>query len=435
MSSEPTRLRLPGWTLPLNHKPFNGEDDSLFPEDHSLFSHALDYMDIERGDANRITVHRELVMLRVMNSITDKPEWDRKVFDKEIMAKWREEISRSGEDVTQKMMDWITTELQWKAGVLHKTGIVVAFEPGVVKSDTAVPKDVQQALKEAAQPLEDVPEEQKDYHPNSDNQVLDLVHPSLFPVIYGRSRILSDGLIGRDDCFGYIGQGEVLKEPPLEERGLQDTYQDRYSSCDPFSGKFQWMPCDVKFTEEGGCRIASYINNLHPQKNRGLYGVIERILAQTIPLWDVVLTHVENEYKRIEYYQVNYLDHPEPEPVQDDGDDYWERYSERESRRPIEIPEPDEFEPSQVTPCKKINLRERFAETGLQVIVKLANIELTPEKPEYDGGSWHVEGQLNEHICASAVYYYDIENITERRMVEGEQNEHFMMYDFNLCEH
>jgi hypothetical protein len=26
--------------------------------------------------------------------------------------------------------------------------------------------------------------------------------------------------------------------------------------------------------------------------------------------------------------------------------------------------------------------------------VKLANIELTPDKPEYDGGSWHVEGQL-----------------------------------------
>lgn len=312
------------------------------------------------------------------------------------MTKWREEISRSGEDVTKRMMNWITKELQWKADVLHKTGIVVALEPGVVKSDTAVPKDVQQALKEAVQPLEDVPEEQKDYHPNSDNQVLDLVHPSLFPVIYGRSRILSDRLVGCDDCFCYIGQGEVLKEPPLEEKGLQDTYQNWYSSYAyyPFSGKFQWMPCDVKFTEEGGCRIASYINNLHPQKNRGLYGVIEQIIAQTIPLWDVTLTHVKNEYKRIEYYEVNYLDHLEPEPVEEDSDDYWVRYREWESTMPIELPEPGEFEPSKITPRKKINLREGFAETGFQVIVKLANIELTPEKPEYNGGSWHVEGQL-----------------------------------------
>ena len=29
----------------------------------------------------------------------------------------------------------------------------------------------------------------------------------------------------------------------------------------------------------------------------------------------------------------------------------------------------------------------------LQVIVKLANIVLTPEKPEYPGGKWHVEGE------------------------------------------
>ena len=47
-----------------------------------------------------------------------------------------------------------------------------------------------------------------------------------------------------------------------------------------------------------------------------------------------------------------------------------------------------------------------------QVIVKLASIELTPEKPKYDGGSWHLEGMLNEHIVATAIYYYDVDNIT-----------------------
>jgi hypothetical protein len=39
----------------------------------------------------------------------------------------------------------------------------------------------------------------------------------------------------------------------------------------------------------------------------------------------------------------------------------------------------------------KINLETEFRDQGLQVIVKLASVELTPEKPEYDGGSWRLE--------------------------------------------
>jgi len=41
---------------------------------------------------------------------------------------------------------------------------------------------------------------------------------------------------------------------------------------------------------------------------------------------------------------------------------------------------------------EKLSLREQFGKHGLQVIVKLANIELTPENPKYHGGVWHVEG-------------------------------------------
>jgi len=50
------------------------------------------------------------------------------------------------------------------------------------------------------------------------------------------------------------------------------------------------------------------------------------------------------------------------------------------------------------------------------VIVKLANIELTPEKPKYLGGSWHVEGMRNESIVASGIYYYVSENITQSEL-------------------
>jgi hypothetical protein len=38
---------------------------------------------------------------------------------------------------------------------------------------------------------------------------------------------------------------------------------------------------------------------------------------------------------------------------------------------------------------------------------------LTPEKPDYEGGAWHVEGMGNESIVATAIYYYLQENVTQ----------------------
>ncbi|KAL1979846.1 hypothetical protein VTN96DRAFT_5054 [Rasamsonia emersonii] len=117
-------------------------------------------------------------------------------------------------------------------------------------------------------------------------------------------------------------------------------------------------------------------------------------------------------YKRVEYHA------REPKPVASrpeewENTEFLERYREWARSRQLILPEPGEFESgSMMTGDWKVDLRKEFHENGLQVIVKLANIELTPEKPEYEGGSWHVEGQLNEHICATALYYYSNENIT-----------------------
>ena len=61
-------------------------------------------------------------------------------------------------------------------------------------------------------------------------------------------------------------------------------------------------------------------------------------------------------------------------------------------------------------------LRERFKDTGLQIIVKMASIELTPENPTFSAGNWHVEGQMNEHIVGTLLYYLDSENITDTHL-------------------
>lgn len=63
----------------------------------------------------------------------------------------------------------------------------------------------------------------------------------------------------------------------------------------------------------------------------------------------------------------------------------------REIRDPL-LPEPLEFAP--VTYAVAQTLRSKFSDTGLQVIVKMASIELTPEKPDFPAGGWHVRNSL-----------------------------------------
>lgn len=338
-------------------------------------------------------------MMQIMNVITDKPEWERKVFDEHIIAKWREEVAQSGHDATPKMMDWIVKELQWKAGILEQTGFVEVFDAGVVKSDTVVSKELQDELKQAVVPFENVPEEEKDYHPGSDNKVVNLVHPSLFPVIYGRTHVLPDRTIGLDDCIDSMGEGHWLPSPKEAEASPERGPYSYRTQPHPavLSTKFQWLPCDVKITEDGGCQILSYINNAHPDKHRALYEVVEKILARTIPLWEQSLSEKMYFNERIKYTEVEYEDDGQTEPEYPEGDDadydeYEERLSAWYASRKIIKPDPGEFKTRELE--KKADFIKHFPEGKIQVIVKLANIELTPEKPSYEGGTWHIEGQL-----------------------------------------
>jgi hypothetical protein len=179
-------------------------------------------------------------------------------------------------------------------------------------------------------------------------------------------------------------------------------------------------------------RITSYVNNLHPIKHKNLYHIIEKIITASIPLWNKTLAplahlwyhknraeYIVSRYVlqpdeklsdkrevilRIPYYDVEYDPDPEHAPETEgpqrlEGEDdkwsrsYWDRRNQWiEDTRKVVLPEPGAFRPLEDPP--PFDLRKEFGGTGLQVIVKLANIELTAEKPEYGGGTWHVEGQL-----------------------------------------
>ena len=87
------------------------------------------------------------------------------------------------------MLEYIISELRDKAEFYKQTGgTIVVYEFGIIKSDFAVPEATRLALMNAVHVLEEITP--VDYHPESDNRVVDLIHPSTFPLVYGQSRIL-----------------------------------------------------------------------------------------------------------------------------------------------------------------------------------------------------------------------------------------------------
>jgi hypothetical protein len=150
-------------------------------------------------------------------------------------------------------------ELRYKAKIFKVTGAVSVFNGDVVKSDLTIPKDIQEALKATVRRLEDIPETCKDYHPGSDGKVLDLVHPSLFPLVYGRSRVLENSFVELAECLASIGKGKTVPTRPVDEsildkKGSDPSWQNRLeASPPPYSTNLQWLPCDVGISGNDGC--------------------------------------------------------------------------------------------------------------------------------------------------------------------------------------
>ena len=71
------------------------------------------------------------------------------------------------------------------------------------------------------------------------------------------------------------------------------------------------------------------------------------------------------------------------------ADDDDEEAKKWELLRKARIPEA-EFKDVEYTPKEGARLFNTFRKTGLQVIVKMVSIELTPEKPDFPAGGWHV---------------------------------------------
>lgn len=148
---------------------------------------------------------------------------------------------------------------------------IIVYDANVVKADFAVTLEIKRELQDTMEEFESkIPERLRDWHPFSDNKVLDLVHPSLFPLVYGTTRILEHGTTTLADCTMRSGEGKVLPVPPYSD-GIEfeqnTTYRipsrwdwERYVGSSPkfLSRRFQWLPCEVDISNKE-CRLVDFI--------------------------------------------------------------------------------------------------------------------------------------------------------------------------------
>ena len=208
---------------------------------------------------------RELEMMHLSAVIREKPAWQVKINVAGIVGRWTQEATEFG--MTEAQIRYVLAELAYYAERRdERTGIEVSSVDGVWQSDALIDDELRSRLREAVRVLEDVPGAERDWHPGSDEQVLDLVHPSLFCLVRGVSR-------PDDSTWPSLGPDEA-----------------RYA----LSGKFQWLPTDVEVSENGDAVFLSYVNNLHPVAHRELASILPVLFGRMLPLFENVLTDLRH---------------------------------------------------------------------------------------------------------------------------------------------
>jgi hypothetical protein len=482
----------------------------------------------------------ELSMLQFMSYVTEQPDWENKSEDPQTLEEWHRHAV-SVFDLDESSWQWCVKELQDKASDFKRTGYVAVFDADsrVIKSQ--VHDDLLKELQESMSPLFS---ESKSVSstasgdPNesgSESPVRDVIDPLMYPLIYGRTRVLADeGKVYMERPESWRpSQSQIAPIPekparPCDEMHLKErkagAFSDTRWSGKRWSNAFQCLPCEVALNEQGGAKITSYVNGVHP-KERSIYTALEGLISAAIQPWNEMLilgdqgrtpirirtydfqveggddetellTYMrkarqgrtppitEEEWPEIQSRVREYLRLPEPEKrhriLPDSGDhdllasmQPWQWNSSEELEKLIiaksrqlyavkgiepgisftydewktgentgraimpKWSDPDEPEmpriPDPDHQYYSISLQDQFE--GLQIIVRVSTIELTPEEPLYNGDSHHnVAGILNEHIVSTAVCYFDMHNIKDAKL-SFQQETHIETDDFNIAKY
>ncbi|KAJ5318111.1 Protein of unknown function DUF4246 [Penicillium antarcticum] len=485
----------------------------------------------------------ELSMLQFMSYVTEQLDWENQTEDPQTLEEWHRHAV-SVFDLDESSWQWCVKELRDKASDFKRTGYVAVFDADsrVIKSH--VHDDLLKELQESMSSLFSESNSASSTasgdlnESGSKSPVRDVIDPLMYPLIYGRTRVLADeGKVDLERPESWRpSQSHIAPVPEKpsdrheemhpKEREKRDVRDSRHIGKQKYwSNAFQYLPCEVALNEQGGVKITSYVNGVHP-KERGIYKALEGLISAAIEPWNEMLIRgdqgrtpmrirtydfqvegidgyplgypklylylnnaregrsppiTEEEWPDVRSRVREYLNLPEPEkryriwpesgyhdllasmqPYQWNSSEELEGLILAKSSRLFAVKgvepgisftydewktgentgraimpkwsDPDEPEsppiPDPDHQYYSISLQDQFE--GLQIIVRVSTIELTPENPSYKGDSHHnVAGILNEHIVSTAVCYFDLHNIKDTKVL-FQQETNIRSYDFNI---
>ncbi|OMJ22377.1 hypothetical protein AYI70_g2912 [Smittium culicis] len=402
------------------------------------------YSGISYECLNLSVTQAELDVISVLCKIKNKINWEQEIKSPKARTKLFNELS---EEFSENSIQFAFDELRYYIRKGRSEGILPGPVDKTYTSDSIIPENLQECLINQVKKLENVPDNELNWRPSSNKQILDLVDPLLYPLVLGETRAISNCVDPCEviDWKSVIGSGKVCNlmiEPKTLEVYDYHNLWDQYLDSAYFYHKYQWLPAEIKVNSKGKAKILSYINNLHPDIHKDLYTTIEDIFGRFIPIIQKSLTDTALYNNELDWGRVSYNDLPvesfneyafrqcakrgllteeQKKYIEKNGIEnaipsdackelLSENYEMFKKRKP---PTGLKFDPRKIpTGIKKIGLKN----TRLQVVVKLENIVLTPSNSKYEGGVWSVDGIKDEFIISSAIYYYDKENVTESQL-------------------
>ncbi|TGO08231.1 hypothetical protein BTUL_0220g00100 [Botrytis tulipae] len=356
------------------------------------------------------------------------PNWHIDLFNDKDTAIWHE-IAMKDKLISEKAWEWCLAELRDKARLFRTTNRVLALDAGacVSKSNTLVSKALMRELNMTIEELRAQFDRNDVLNSCRDKQVVNLVDPSLFPLVYGKTKVLLEGgKVGLNDFSKSYGCGITTGIPQVHPKGsnVAGAARELKRVGFPFyndgklyrwSTNYQWLPCEVEFdgTSDTSVRITSYINNLHPIKNKGLYSMIEQLIQLVIEPWNDCLLKGEHRRVPIRIRSYGTVDQEE-ELGKSLAPTEKSKNGKRERMRACCLEERHKYI---VTNHEfySIALQESFREKGLQVFVQIGSIELGERNNPFSGSDWDIDGTQSEHIAATSIYFYDVQNIANMK--------------------
>ncbi|KAM5385675.1 hypothetical protein ACJZ2D_000874 [Fusarium nematophilum] len=483
----------PGINVPLKHGFGRSNWSKSYP------NYPIGFPEYSQEGWATILPMRKVAMMILMDNLTDKPNWSEKVFNEDIVLRWRNEAREQPENglfarvmqekehktipkpisriISEQTFDFCIAELRNKAKYFATSGLIPTLDSAgtsIVKSDSYIEKPLHHKLIQVFDALRADQRDNVDWHPRSNNMVQDLVHPSLYPFVYG-----TKGNPGLTTPTNYL-------------QTAPDSYKKKLSAwVTPWTTLEKGQPSPKTKNPKGTASfgpphtsgfLPTWLSGMmEPSK---IYETLERVIDKAIPAWDQRLHEYTSWKKGPVAGRVSSRFHEITE-ASDSDDSLWapeldvakfkdldvhltneelfeledmacfekrnaqldwkaqhkrmdqglpplmpnveDRHIARakwEKVRVAKLPEPRDFEEIDYAPEE--SLREKFRENELQVIIKMASIELTPERPKFPAGGWHLEGQMNEKICATAVYYVNSDNVTPSHLSFRTQTDSYL---------